>query len=105
MSHVGVALLRRVEDHAEVVEKPGLRGGFGVFAEFLCFGFVLFFNVGEDLWEEVDDTAPGRRGGVGEDESGDVLGVSGAVGHGEHAAVGVADECDFAEAELVADGF
>jgi hypothetical protein len=64
----------------------------------------LFEYVGEDVGQNTHDVFPGRRCGVAEDEFFNVLGVRGGVGHGEQAAVGVADEVELLEAEFGANG-
>ena len=60
----------------------------------------LLQHIGEDVGEHAHDVFQCRRGGVAEDELFDVLRVRGGVGHGEQAAVRVANEIEFLEAEF-----
>src|SRR5690348_13222658 len=61
-----------------------------------------------DVWiyvvEEEERVAPFRRGGIDDGEMADVLGKPRGVGHGQEAAPGVAEEVNFVEAEMRAQG-
>jgi hypothetical protein len=58
VAHVGVAFLRGVKDHAEMVAQVGPRCGFGFRAKLLRFLFVLFLNIGKDIRQQMDDALP-----------------------------------------------
>lgn len=62
--HVCVAFCGGVEDHFEVVAEAGPGGVVGVGGERLCFVFVLLFDVGEGLRQEMNDAFERGRGGV-----------------------------------------
>ena len=103
-AHVGVAFLRGVKDHAEMIAQAGAGRGFGLGAELLRFLLVLFFDIGKDIGQHVDDIVPGRSGRVGEYQLGDVFRMSGGIGHGDESAVGVTQQSKFGETKGLAHG-
>src|SRR5258708_13333794 len=104
MAYVGVALLRGVKDHAEMIAQAGAGRGFGLWAKLLRFLLVLFLYIGKDVGQHMDDIVPGRPGRVREDQFGDVFRMSGGIGHGDESAIRVTEQSKFGEAEGLAHG-
>ncbi len=57
-AHVGVAFLRGVKDHAEVIAQAGAGSGFCFRTKLLRFLLVLFLDIGKDIRQQVDDALP-----------------------------------------------
>ena len=58
VAHVGVAFLRGIKDHAEMIAQAGAGSSFSFGAKLLRFLFVLFLDIGKDIGQQVNDALP-----------------------------------------------
>src|SRR5579859_4355674 len=99
------ASFRREKNHAEMVAQAGARRRIRVRTELLLLLPALLFDIREDLRQHMHNALPRWSGRVRENEPGYLLRMRGGVGHRKESAVGVANQRDLLESELLAHGF